>query len=39
VAGERTTLGAEEEAREHNVVVIRDGRVLLWDQAFETLGE
>jgi len=33
VAGERVTLGAEDEARQHKVVVLQDGRSFLWDEA------
>jgi len=33
VAGERVTLGAEDEARQHKVVVLQDGRSFLWDGA------
>jgi len=33
VAGERITLGAEDEARQHRVVVLQDGRSFLWDEA------
>jgi len=33
VAGEQTTLGAEAEARLHKVVILQNGRSLLWDEA------
>jgi len=33
VAGERATLGAEDEARRHQVAVMQDGRVFLWQEA------
>jgi len=33
VAGERVTLGAEDEARQHKVVVLQDGQSFLWDEA------
>ena len=33
VAGERATLGAEDEARAHHVAVLQDGRVFLWAEA------
>ncbi len=33
VAGERATLSAEDEARQHKVVVLQDGRSFLWDEA------
>ena len=33
VAGEQTTLGAEAEARLHKVLILQDGRSLLWDEA------
>lgn len=33
VAGERATLVAEDEARLHNVVMLQDGRVFLWQEA------
>jgi hypothetical protein len=36
VAGERATLDAEAEARQHHVVVLQDGRVFLWDEALHT---
>ena len=35
VAGERTTLGAEDEARLHKVAVLQDGRVFLWEEALQ----
>ena len=35
VAGEKATLGAEEEARQHNVVVLQDGRAYLWEEALK----
>jgi predicted CoA-binding protein len=34
VAGEEATLGAEAEARSQSVVMLQDGRSLLWDEAF-----
>ena len=33
VAGERVILGAEDEARQHKVVVLQDGWSFLWDEA------
>lgn len=33
VAGEQATLGAEEAARQHNVVILQDGRTFLWEEA------
>ena len=33
VAGEATTLPADEEARKHSVAVVLDGRRLLWQEA------
>ncbi len=33
VAGERATLGAEDEARQQKVAVLQDGRSFLWDEA------
>jgi hypothetical protein len=33
VAGERTTLAADDEARQHKVVVLQDGKSFLWDEA------
>jgi len=35
VAGERATLGAEDEARLHKVVVLQDGWVFLWEEALQ----
>ena len=35
VAGERTTLGAEEKARLFHIVVMQDGRIFLWDEAVQ----
>jgi hypothetical protein len=32
-AGEDTTEGAEKEARKQKVVMLQDGRSLLWDEA------
>jgi hypothetical protein len=41
VAGESTTLGAEDMARRNRVVVLQDGRIFLWDEAIQawTVGE
>lgn len=36
VAGERATLSAEDEARQHKVVVLQNGRSFLWDEALAT---
>jgi hypothetical protein len=38
VAGERATLGAEDEARTHHVVMLQDGRTFLWTEALHTWG-
>ncbi len=38
VAGERATLGAEDEARTHHVVMVQDGRTFLWTEALHTWG-
>lgn len=38
VAGEKVTLGAENEIQYHNVVLLQDGRVSLWDEALEALS-
>ena len=35
-AGERATLGAEENARQQSVVMLQDGRVFLWEEALKT---
>ncbi|HWP45722.1 MAG TPA: hypothetical protein VNM22_01050 [Candidatus Limnocylindrales bacterium] len=35
VAGERTTLGAEDEARFHKVAILQDGRTYLWEEALQ----
>ena len=39
VAGERTILGAEEEAHQHKVVIMQDGHVFLWEEALQALAE
>ncbi len=39
VAGERATLGAEDEARRHQVAVMQDGRVFLWEEALRAWVE
>jgi hypothetical protein len=35
---EKTTLGAEDEARCQKVALMQDGRTLLWDEALSTWG-
>ncbi|RMG52868.1 MAG: hypothetical protein D6723_08130 [Acidobacteria bacterium] len=35
VAGERTTLGAEEKARLFHIAVMQDGRIFLWEEAVQ----
>ena len=37
VAGEKATMGAEDEVKLHKVVLLQDGRVSLWDEALEAL--
>jgi hypothetical protein len=39
VAGERFTMGAEDEARLHNVVLFQDGRARFWEEALEALSD
>jgi hypothetical protein len=35
VAGERATWGAEDQARQHQVAMLQDGQVFLWDEALQ----
>jgi hypothetical protein len=39
VAGERLTLGAENEARRYQVAVLEDGRAFLWEEALRGWAE
>jgi hypothetical protein len=36
VAGEQATLGAEAAARQHNVAMLQDGRIFLWEEALRS---
>jgi hypothetical protein len=38
VAGEKVTRGAEDEIQYHNVVLLQDGRISLWQEALEALS-
>jgi len=35
VAGEKATLGAEDDARQHTVVMLQDGRAYFWNEALQ----